>query len=288
LLVALGLNGVFFVVEAAVGAWTGSLALLSDAAHMLSDVIGLVVAVVAATIRLRPRDPVATFGHGRVAVVGGFVNGALSLVAAGVIVVEAVQRLRAPPPVPGVPVLVTAALGLVVNLVAAWWLHRSGDKGVNMRGALLHMLGDALGSAAAIIAGVTLALGGPLVVDAVVSLLVAGIVGGSAVPLVRDAIHILLERAPRRLEPQALRTLLLGQPAVRDVVGLHAWDLDDGETLASFVLVTAETDLTRLAAVADELRRALADQGVVHATFEWRPVEGARGCCPEPTPLAHP
>jgi cobalt-zinc-cadmium efflux system protein len=278
---SLWLNGAFLIVELVVGAATGSLALLSDAVHMLSDVAGLAVAVAAASVRLRPRDGSATFGHGRFAVLGGLVNGALSLLAAVVIVVEAVDRLRQPPPVPGLPVLVTAAAGLVVNLVSAWWLHRSGDRGVNMRGALLHMLGDALGSVAALAAGATLLLGGPDVVDAIVSVVVAAIVAASAVPLLRDALHILLERVPRRLDPARVRAVLHAHPAVADVAGLHVWDLDDGETLASFVLTTREPELARLAAAADELRDGLRGLGIVHATFEWRPDDGAvGGCCP--------
>jgi cobalt-zinc-cadmium efflux system protein len=281
------LNGLFFVVEAAVGLWAGSLALLSDAAHMLTDVLALSVAVAAATARSRPRDLVATFGHGRFAVLGAFFNGALGLLAALVIVVEAVERLRHPPAVPGLPVLVTALLGLLVNLGSAWWLHRSGDRGVNMRGALVHMLGDALGSVAAVVAGAVLMLGGPVVVDPLVSVVVAALVGGSALPLLRDATHILLERAPRRLDPTRVQAVLRAHPAVADVVDLHAWDLDDGETLASFVLVARDDDLGHLAAAADELRRSLRELGVVHATFEWRPTDVTGGCCP-PAAMSHP
>jgi cobalt-zinc-cadmium efflux system protein len=286
LVAALVANGAFLLVEAAVGWWTASLALVSDAVHMLTDVLGLVVAVAAASARLWPRDGVATFGHGRFAVLGGFFNGTLGLAAAGVIVVEAVDRLRQPPPVPGLPVLVTAVVGLLVNLWSAWWLHRSGDRGVNMRGALVHMLGDALGSVAAIGAGAVLLAGGPVAVDAVCSVVVAIIVAGSALPLLRDATHILLERAPRRLDAARVRRLLSAHPAVAEIVGFHAWDLDDGETLASFVLVAREADLTRLAHAADELRAALRAFGVVHATIEWRPASGG-GCCAGDA-MAHP
>ncbi|MBM4280199.1 MAG: cation transporter [Deltaproteobacteria bacterium] len=283
---ALVVNGAFFIVEGAIGWWTGSLALLSDAVHMLTDVLGLVVAVAAASARLRPPDGMATFGHGRFAVLGGFFNAVLGLLAAAVIVVEAVGRLRAPPPVPGLPVIITAALGLVVNLASAWGLHRSGDRGVNMRGALVHMLGDALGSVAAMVAGAVLIAGGPAAVDAVISVLVAALVAGSAVPLLRDAVHILLERAPRRLDPQRVRALLLAHPAVADVAGLHAWELDDGETFATFVLGARDGDLARLGVAADELRATLRPLGIVHAIIEWRPPGGA-GCCP-PSAMSHP
>ena len=284
LLVALLLNGAFFFVEGGVGLVTGSLALLSDAAHMLTDVIALIVAFAAATVRLRPRSDNATYGHGRVAVLGGLVNGVLAVGAALYIVVEAVERLQAPPSVPGFPVLVTATIGLLVNLAAAWWLHRSGDRGVNMRGALVHMLGDALGSVAAIVAGVVLLLGGPLAIDAVASIVVAVIVIGSAVPLIRDVVQILLERAPRGLDLDKVRARLRARPEIKGVVGLHAWALDDGETVASFVLTTDVLDLQRLVVVADEVRSELEGAlGIVHATIEWRPVDAARTCCDEPS-----
>jgi cobalt-zinc-cadmium efflux system protein len=273
-------DGAFFFVEGAVGLITGSLVLLSDAVHMLTDVIALSVAFAAATVRLQPRDDEATFGHGRVAVLGGLVNGVLSLGAAVVIVVEAVDRLQAPPVIPGFPVMVTAAAGLLVNLVAAWWLHRSGDRGVNMRGALVHMLGDALGSVAAIAAGAVLVLGGPLIVDAVASVVVAVVVAGSALPLLRDVVRILLERTPRGLDLAKVRDRLKARPEIKDVVGLHAWTLDDGETMASFVLTTDVDDLHRLVIVADEVREELEHAlGIVHATIEWRPLDAARACC---------
>jgi cobalt-zinc-cadmium efflux system protein len=288
LLVALVLNGLFLVVEGGVGLVTGSLALLSDATHMLSDVAGLIVAFAAATMGARKKSGRATFGLGRVAVLGGFINGVLALVASVVIVFEAVERFLAPPPVPGLPVLVTAAIGLVVNLASAWWLHRSGDKGVNMRGALVHMLGDALGSVAAIVAGAVILLGGPVVVDPVASIVVALIVGASAVPLLRDVISILLERAPPGIDVDAVTATLRGVPAVHEVTGFHAWCLDDGATLASLVLTTAERDLHTLAHVADDVRALMRERHQVqHLTLEWRPVDHARDCCADPIADAH-
>ncbi len=285
LLVALVLNGGFFVVEAAVGIWSSSLALLSDALHMLTDVMALIIAFAAASVLRRPRSNIATFGHARFAVLGGLANALLSLGAAIFIVVEAVARLQTTPPIPGLPVLVTASIGLVVNVVSAWWLHRSGDHGVNMRGALIHMLGDALGSVAAIVAGVTLMLGGPLAIDPIVSVVVAVIVAGSAVPLLRDVVHILLERAPRGLDLDRVAADVGESSDVCTVVNQHIWSLDDGEVIASFVLSTKTTDLAQLAQAADALRaRLFARHQIRHATFEWRPVDSTRDCCDPVTP----
>lgn len=280
LLVALVLNAGFLVVEFAVGWWSSSLALLSDAAHMLTDVLALVIAFAAASVLRRPRSPVATFGHARFAVLGGLANALLSLGAAIFIVVEAAERLQSTPEIPGLPVLVTAVVGLVVNVVSAWWLHRSGDHGVNMRGAMIHMLGDALGSVAAIVAGAVLMAGGPLIIDPIVSVVVAVIVAASAVPLLRDVVHILLERAPRGLDLAAVDAAFKACSEIDSVVSQHIWSLDDGDTVASFVLATKTTDLKRLADVADRLRGTLAsDHRIGHATFEWRPVDSTRSCC---------
>jgi len=277
---ALVFNLAFLVIEAGVGVWTSSLALLSDAAHMLSDVLSLGIALLAARARERPRDPVSTYGHARVAVLGGLVNAMLALLASAWIVVEAIERFQAPVDVPGLPVLVTAAIGLVVNVASAWWLHRSGDHGVNMRAALLHMLGDALGSVAAIVAGVVIVLGGPVVVDPIVSVIVGAIVVGSAVPLLRDAVHILLERAPRDLSLDTVRATVVADEAVREVVGLHVWSLDDGDIVASVVVVVAVEAVVDAAVVVDRLRSALQQKhGVTHVTVEVRPPGSTTSCC---------
>ena len=280
LVAALLFNLGFLLVEAGVGLWTSSLALLSDAAHMLSDVLSLFIALMAAQARDRPRDTVATYGHARVAVLGGLVNATLALLASAWIVVEAIDRFQTPVDVLGLPVLVTAAIGLVVNVASAWWLHRSGDHGVNMRAALLHMLGDALGSVAAIIAGVVLVMGGPVMVDPVVSVLVGAIVVGSAVPLLRDAAHILLERAPRGLSLDAVRTTVAAVEGVADVVGLHVWSLDDGDVVASVVVVVTVDAVVDAAVIVDRLRAALQQKhGVTHVTVEVRPPGLAASCC---------
>jgi cobalt-zinc-cadmium efflux system protein len=280
LVAALIFNLGFLLVEAGVGLWTSSLALLSDAAHMLSDVLSLVIALMAAQARERPRDTVATYGHARVAVLGGLVNATLALLASAWIVVEAIDRFQTPVDVPGLPVLVTAAIGLVVNVASAWWLHRSGDHGVNMRAALVHMLGDALGSVAAIIAGVVIVMGGPVVVDPIVSVLVGAIVVGSAVPLLRDAVHILLERAPRGLPVEAVRATVAADEGVAAVVGLHVWSLDDGDVVASVVVVVTVDAVVDAAVVVDRLRAALQQKhGVTHVTVEVRPPGLSASCC---------
>lgn len=280
LTVALLLNGAFFFVEVAAGVWSGSLALLSDGAHMLSDVVGLGVAVLAARARLRPPAGRATFGYARVAVLGGLLNASLAMAAAVWIVVEALGRLRAPPQVLGLPILIVGFAGLMVNLVSAWWLARSGDHGVNMRGALLHMMGDALGSVAALVAGGGILLGVSPVIDPAASFVVAAVIVASGIPLARDALLILLERAPRGLDLGLVQQAVAAVSGVEAMSRLHAWELDDGEVMASVVLLTTEHDLVRLAAVSDDIKDMLAQRfSIQHATIEWRPTQSPRACC---------
>ncbi len=280
LMVAFVANAAFLVVEAGVGWWTSSLALISDAVHMLTDVLALGVALVAASMRDRPRTPTATFGNTRVSVLGALLNGSLAIGASIWIVVEAVERLAVPVQVLGSPVVATAVVGLGVNLVSAWWLHRSGDHGVNMRGALLHMLGDALGSVAAIVAGVVIVAGGPVEVDAIASVVVGAIIVGSAVPLLRDVVSILLERAPRGVDPVAVKATICADPSVSDVIGLHIWGLDDGDVVATVVAVTAEDSVAAAAAAAARIKAGLKDtHRIAHVTIEWQLTTKPEPCC---------
>lgn len=287
--IALGITAVFCVAEAAAGWITGSLALLSDATHMLTDALGLAIAFAASTLRSQGRAGRSTFGLKRLPVLGGMVNALLVLGAAVFIVVEAIERIGAPRSVPGAPVIVVALLGLGVNLVGAWLMHRSGDHSVNMRGAMLHMLGDALGSVAALVSGIVLLLTSFTLIDPIASLVVAGIIAVGALRLLFDVGSILLERAPAHVDVAAMERAARGLAAVERVVGLHAWELDSGEAVASLVLVTRENDLTRLAAVADELRRTLLLKfRITHATIEWRPEESPRPCCDDTAGLVEP
>ncbi len=280
LLQALLLNAAFLVVEAIVGVMSGSLALLSDAGHMLTDVLALTVALGAASFARAAVRGRFTYGLGRLTVLGGLFNAVSALAIAVLIVVAAIGRISAPPAVPGLPVLITGAVGLVVNVVSAWRLHRTGDMGVNMRGAMLHMIADALGSVAAIVSGVVLLTTGYAIVDPIVSVLVAGIVVTSAVPLLRDVVAILLQGAPLHVDLQAMERVARAMPEVKDVIGLHAWALDNGEAVASIVLVTTDDKLDALNAAADRLRAELQQRfHVHHATIEWRHAAYTTPCC---------
>lgn len=261
------LNGAFLLVEAVVGWWSGSLALLSDAGHMLSDVGALALALGAAIVARRPAAADRTFGWARVEVLGGFVNGLTQLLVCAWIFVEAAERLLGdPPPVPGLPVLGVALVGLAINLGSVALLFRSDRDNLNIRGALLHMAADALGSVGAVIAAVLLMAGFPAA-DAIVSLLIAVLILWGTVRLIRDSGRVLLQLPPDHLDVGEVRGALVATPGVVDVHDLHVWTLDGRAPVLSVHLVVADEDsldATRQAAV-----RTLRERfSVRHATMQ--------------------
>lgn len=204
---------------------SGSLALLADAGHVASDAIGLIVALVASTIALRPATDRHTFGFQRVEVLGALVNGAILVLVAVGVAIEAVRRLLEPgdAQVAALPLLVVAAGGLVAN-VAALLVLRGGDRAsLNLRGAYLEALGDLLGSLAALVAGVVILVTGFLPADAIASLVVAGLILPRAVALIRDVVRVLTESAPRDTDVEQIREHLLETPGVVAVHDVHVW-----------------------------------------------------------------
>jgi cobalt-zinc-cadmium efflux system protein len=234
---ALVLNGLFLVVEAGIGFWTGSLALLSDAAHMLSDVGALALALGAAHMARRGADSVRTFGLRRAETLGAFVNGIILVVACVVIFWEAGQRLaEGAPQVAALPVLIAGILGLAINLGSAWWLWRADRENLNVRGALVHMLADALGSVGAIVSAGFLHAG-VAIADPLVSIFIGVMVLWGTWGLLRDSARVLLEFAPPGVPMDVVRTSLLSIEGVRGVHELHLWSLDGAEPLMSAHLV---------------------------------------------------
>jgi cobalt-zinc-cadmium efflux system protein len=277
---AFWLNLAFLVIELTVGLLANSLALLSDAGHMVSDVLALAIALVAQRLgRVGPTGSF-TFGLRRVPVLGAFGNALALLVIALFILWEAWQRFQEPQQVIGWPVLVAGAAGLLVNAISAWWLHKSGDKSLNIRGALLHLAADALGSLGAIIAGVVLMTTNWLPIDALVSVVIATLIIIGAIPLLRDTVKVLLQSAPAGLDMQKLRAVIESGSGVSKIDDLHVWEVDAGRVVLSAILVTTNCLLSDLEKAAADLREKLHhDFGIEHVTFEWRTPEGRTGEC---------
>ena len=222
LLFALILTAGFALVEAVGGFMAGSLALLSDAGHMITDAAALGLALFAQRVAQRPPSVRASYGYVRAEVLAAFVNALVMLLIVAAIVVEALRRLAEPHPVQGGVVLVVAALGLAVNIAAAWLLARASGS-VNARAALLHVMGDLLGSVAAIVAGAVIVTTGWMPIDPILSIVVSLLILRSTWTLLRQTTGVLMEAVPSHLDYAAIGAALAALPGVRDVHDLHVW-----------------------------------------------------------------
>lgn len=226
LLIAFAATAAFFAAELIGGYVSNSLALLSDAAHMLTDMVALGMALVAAILVTRGRSARYSFGLYRVEVLVAFLNGIFLLFIVGKIVWEAFERLQVPAEVESTLLLWVAGGGLLVNVAIAWMLHEGSETNLNVRAAFLHVLGDLLGSVAAITSGVVIKLTGNTLVDTVASIIVALLVLFAAVRLIRDTGYILLEASP--VTPHEVAELLAAQEGVESVHDVHVWTITPG------------------------------------------------------------
>ncbi len=272
----------FFVVEAVAGFATGSLALLSDAGHMLTDVVGLGMALAAIQLATRfgtngrPAESRHTFGVYRLEILAAFVNALLLVGVAIWVVVEAIRRLFEEPEVLGVPMLVVAALGLIVNVVAFVLLREGAAESVNVEGAYLEVLADTIGSIGVIIAAIMLQAFGWTWADPVVAALIGVWILPRTWRLGRRAVRILLQAAPDEIDLEALTTDLAAIEGIVDVHDLHVWTLTSDMEAASAHLVAATG--TDHHAVLDQARHLLADRyGIAHGTFQVEP-DTHEGC----------
>lgn len=276
LAIALAITATFLVAEV-VGGWlSNSLALLADAGHMLTDVGALALSLFVAWFSRQPATPRKTYGYLRWEILAALINGAVLLMASGWIIWEALQRLRTPEPIGGVLMLVVATVGLVVNAVSAWLLHGSQHESLNIRGAYLHVLGDLLGSVAAIGAGILVWRFGWLVADPLASLLMTALIVRGAWRLVREAVDVLLEATPKHIEIDRLRGAMAAVGGVREVHDLHVWTLTSGVVAMSAHAVAP--DAAEHHRVLRDLHAAVAGFGIHHATIqlEGEPLEA---CC---------
>jgi cobalt-zinc-cadmium efflux system protein len=264
---ALVLIAAFMVAEVTAGILSGSLALLSDAAHMLTDAGSIALALVAARLASRPPSGAFTFGLGRAEIISAQINGGLLLILAGVIAVEAVQRLMSPPAVDGAVVVGIGLLGAVVNVAAAWQLARAERRSLNIEGARAHVLTDLWASLAAAAAGLVIVITGFGAADGVAALLVAGLMIRSGWSLVRDASRVLLEGSPTGVDTQDVGRALAAAPGIVEVHDLHVWEVTSGfPALAAHVLVAPGDDCH---ARRRELERLVQERfGIRHTTLQ--------------------
>lgn len=267
LLVALLINLGFMVVEVVVGLIANSLALLSDAAHMLTDAGAIGLALIALWLARRPPKGAFTFGLQRSEILSAQINGVLLVALAGVIGIAAVGRIVNPPDVDGAFVLWTGLLGAVVNGSAAWALAKANRESLNVHGAYLHNLFDMLSSLAAALAGLAIVLAGWGQADGIAALAVSALMLYGGWGLIRDSGRILLEAAPKGLDPSEIGRVMAASPGVVEVHDLHVWEVTSGfPALAAHVLVASGDDChARRRELQAMLRRRF---GIAHTTLQ--------------------
>jgi len=266
LAIAVILTLAFAVVEALAGWWSGSLALLGDAGHMVTDSVALLIAAAAARISLVPPSPRHSFGMARAELVAALVNAAFMLVVVGMLIAEGVSRLLEPVEVKGGAVALVAAVGLVLNLGVAWVLSR-GERNLNVRGAMLHVAGDVLGSIAALVSGVVVMLTGWTRVDPALTFVIAALIGFSSLRLAREALHGLMEGVPFHLSLPEIGKAMATVPGVVSVHDLHVWSISGKRVALSAHVVLARID--GWGAVLTDLRALLRSRfGIEHVTLQ--------------------
>ena len=267
LVMVLGLVGMYMIAEVIGGILTGSLALLADAGHMLSDVAALALAVFALWIAERPAPSQHTFGYYRAEILAALVNGATLIATAIVVWIEAVKRWGSPPEVQGGLMFGVASGGLIINLLGLWILNQGKESSLNVHGAWLHVLTDALGSVGAMAAGALIWAFGWRWVDPAVSMLIGGLVLYSAWNLMKATMRVLMESAPEHLDVDAVRTTILAVPGVQAVHDLHVWTIRSGlVALSAHVTVPPEADTAALlATLRDRLHTGFQ---IDHATIQ--------------------
>jgi cobalt-zinc-cadmium efflux system protein len=264
---ALALITGFMAVEVVVGVLARSLALISDAAHMLTDAASIVLALVAMRLAARPPRGGYTYGLKRAEILSAQANGLALLLLGAWLAYEAVGRLLAPPPVAGGPVLVTALAGVAVNLAATWFLSRANRSSLNVEGAFQHILNDLFAFVATAIAGAVMLLTGFARADAIASLIVVALMAAAGLRLLRDSGRILLEGAPAGVDVDAVGRQLAAEGAVVEVHDLHVWQITSGQpALSAHVIVADHADCHTARTC---LERLLRDRhGITHTTLQ--------------------
>ncbi len=267
--IALVLTGLFMVVEVVGGIISGSLALLADAGHMLTDTMALALAAMAFHVSKRPPDGKLTYGYQRFQILAAFVNGLSLLAIVGWILFEAVSRFVTPREVLGETMLVVAGAGLIVNVIAFAVLHTGDKDNLNIRGAALHVAGDLLGSVAAIVAAIVIIYTGWMPIDPLLSVAVAGLILRSAWSLVKRSAHILLEGAPEWLDVESMQERIVANvPGVGGIHHVHIWGLTPQQLMLTMHMslggpVNSQADIVRR--VKSFLKK---EYGIGHSTIE--------------------
>lgn len=277
-LVGIALNVSFVVVEFLAGMWYGSMGLLSDAGHNLSDVASLLLAMLAFRLAQVHAKPRYTYGYKKTTVLISLLNSLILLVAVGVIVAESIHRMMRPVPVPGGVIVWTAGIGVAINGFTAWLFMKDRKRDLNVKGAYLHMLADALVSVGVVVSGGIILHTGWTIVDPIVGLVVAAVIVASAWSLTRDSLRLALDGVPAGIDVADLKRRMTTVEGVEAVHHIHVWALSTTENALTAHIVLS--DPCMLVCVKPKLKELLAEAGITHVTLECETLsEHCSDCC---------
>jgi cobalt-zinc-cadmium efflux system protein len=274
------LNFLFVVIEVIVGLSVHSLSLLSDAGHNLADVASLAMALIAIRLlKIKPTDKY-TYGYKKTTILVALLNAAILLVSIGAIGFEAIHRLMAPEPLPGKTISIVAAIGIVINAVTAMLFMRDRENDLNVRGAFLHLLSDAIVSAALVVGGIIIVYTNLFWIDAAMSLLVAFVILFSTWQLLRDSLRLTLDGVPQGIEIKAIREKIAAIPGVKDFHHIHVWAISTTENaLTAHLCVARDASMEYIEQLKHTIKHELLHQNIQHATLE---IEMENSPCDEP------
>lgn len=264
--VSIVLNFLFVAIEAGVGLWQNSLGLISDAGHNLSDVFGLILALVAFRLSKVHSNKRFTYGYKKSTILISLLNAIILLVAVGAIIVESVHKFTAPVPVDGSVVSWTAGVGIVVNGITALLLMRNQKEDLNIRGAFLHMAADTLVSVGVLISGIIISYTGMNIIDPIIGLVIAVVILVSTWHLLSESLRLALDAMPRNMDYDSIVALIRGIAGVIDVHHIHIWAISTTETaLTAHVVIS---DINLLEKIKGDIKMMLKEKGIAHATIE--------------------
>ena len=270
----------FFVIELVAGFLTNSLALLSDAGHMITDVGAILMSLVAFKIAESERKENKTYGFYRAEIISAFINGQILMLISIYILYEAIKRLNNPPEVKSLEMLIVAVTGLGVNVISALILHESKSESLNVRSAYLHVIGDALGSIGAISAGTVMLLTGWMYADIIASLVICAIIIYGSIKLLKDAVNILMEGAPAEISVNDVNKALVDIPGVSSVHDLHIWTLTSGKNiLTAHIKAEGELGKEEIERLLEEVEKRMRKRFKInHITIQLEPAEDTENC----------
>ncbi len=264
---------IFFIIELTAGFLTNSLALISDAGHMLADIFAITISLLGFKIAENKATKSKTYGLYRAEIIAAFLNGIMLILISGYILIEAVERFKNPSPVKGLEMFIVASAGLIVNIIAGIILFPDRQKNLNLRSAYLHVLGDALGSIGAMTAGIIIITTGKFYADVIASLIISILIAYNSIRLLKDSINVLMEGAPLDVDIDKVRKAILEIPDVIAVHDLHVWTLTSGKNiLTAHVSVKGEIDRRKLSALLNEIENTVKDNSnIEHITIQIEP-----------------